>query len=366
MRTCQSCGLQNPPDRDFCECGDTFVGSPGLCPGDHAGDGCPGRGGGCSSGARQPRRRRGRSPPARSGGSRASAAARPARPRGQPARPDPALLPRMAPSRGGSGLTIGDPIGRTATGPAPAPRAAARPAGAQDRRSTWAVPIPPRAAGSPSRGAAGARPGADHAAPPRPRRRQRAHARALGGAGPARPRDGAGAQPGLDHRQLPAARGGCRPAGTRSTRTRSTSSRSARAAPTSRRWRSTSTRRARGGRGQAVGAAGRRALQGAGAHGRGGAGGAGDRALHGDGLDGCAPQRVKGRRKAHYDVAVENKANAPVLVALEGRGPGRRAGLRLQPAARDPAGQDGRERDAGAPAEADLDRPRDRAPLRSR
>src|SRR5215218_6499753 len=30
------------------------------------------------------------------------------------------------------------------------------------------------------------------------------------------------------------------------------------------------------------------------------------------------PQRGKGRRKAHYDVAVQNKANAPVLVALEG------------------------------------------------
>jgi beta-lactam-binding protein with PASTA domain len=31
-----------------------------------------------------------------------------------------------------------------------------------------------------------------------------------------------------------------------------------------------------------------------------------------------SPQRSKGRRKAHFDVAVENKANAPVLVALEG------------------------------------------------
>jgi beta-lactam-binding protein with PASTA domain len=30
------------------------------------------------------------------------------------------------------------------------------------------------------------------------------------------------------------------------------------------------------------------------------------------------PQRAKGRRKAHFDVAVENKANAPVLVALDG------------------------------------------------
>jgi beta-lactam-binding protein with PASTA domain len=33
------------------------------------------------------------------------------------------------------------------------------------------------------------------------------------------------------------------------------------------------------------------------------------------------PQRGKGRRKASYDVAVENKANAPVLVALEGEDP---------------------------------------------
>ncbi|MEA2312006.1 MAG: hypothetical protein QOE28_1974 [Solirubrobacteraceae bacterium] len=33
------------------------------------------------------------------------------------------------------------------------------------------------------------------------------------------------------------------------------------------------------------------------------------------------PERAKGRRKAHYDVAVENKANAPVLIALEGQDP---------------------------------------------
>jgi beta-lactam-binding protein with PASTA domain len=33
------------------------------------------------------------------------------------------------------------------------------------------------------------------------------------------------------------------------------------------------------------------------------------------------PQRAKGRRRANYDVAVENKANAPVLVALEGEDP---------------------------------------------
>jgi beta-lactam-binding protein with PASTA domain len=33
------------------------------------------------------------------------------------------------------------------------------------------------------------------------------------------------------------------------------------------------------------------------------------------------PERKKGRRKADYDVAVENKANAPVLIALEGEDP---------------------------------------------
>src|SRR5262249_2997263 len=33
------------------------------------------------------------------------------------------------------------------------------------------------------------------------------------------------------------------------------------------------------------------------------------------------PQRKKGRRKATFDVTVTNKANAPVLVALEGQDP---------------------------------------------
>jgi len=33
------------------------------------------------------------------------------------------------------------------------------------------------------------------------------------------------------------------------------------------------------------------------------------------------PERAKGRRRANFDVAVENKANAPVLVALEGQDP---------------------------------------------
>src|SRR5213076_1420138 len=33
------------------------------------------------------------------------------------------------------------------------------------------------------------------------------------------------------------------------------------------------------------------------------------------------PQRKKGRRKADFDVTVSNKANAPVLVALEGEDP---------------------------------------------
>ena len=67
--------------------------------------------------------------------------------------------------------------------------------------------------------------------------------------------------------------------------------------------------------------AGRRALQGAEPHRRLRADRAGDQALHGDGTTSLRPQRAKGRRKAHYDVAVENKANAPVLVALEGEDP---------------------------------------------
>ena len=51
------------------------------------------------------------------------------------------------------------------------------------------------------------------------------------------------------------------------------------------------------------------------------------------------PQRRKGRRKADFDVTVANKANAPVLVALDGEDPDGELQLRLQPPA---AGDPGR------------------------
>ena len=44
MRTCQSCGKQNPPDRDFCDCGEYLRWEPtGLRRRGHAGDGRRGR-----------------------------------------------------------------------------------------------------------------------------------------------------------------------------------------------------------------------------------------------------------------------------------------------------------------------------------
>ena len=265
------------------------MGAHGLCPGDHAGDGRPGRGGGRSSGPGAQRR----AAAARSGRPRAAtAAARPARSRRQPARRR-AGRPRAWPrAEMAAVLTTGDPLGGSATAPPPRPRSrpprrpprprSSRPCRSRPRRRRSP---PPRRRRSPTwRGS----PCATPTATPTTR-----HARALGGAGPARPRDGAGAQPGHDRRQLPAARGGHADSWYSIYPTPSTWSRSARAAHTSRRWRSTSTRRARRGRRQALGAAGRRALQGAGPHGRHRADGAGHRALRRDGHD-AAPAARQG------------------------------------------------------------------------
>ena len=77
------------------------------------------------------------------------------------------------------------------------------------------------------------------------------------------------------------------------------------------------------------------------------------------------PQRKKGRRKADFDVTVANKANAPVLVALDGEDPdGEMSFAFNRPPQEIPAGGVGEDADAGAPAEADLDRPRAGPPAR--
>ena len=76
------------------------------------------------------------------------------------------------------------------------------------------------------------------------------------------------------------------------------------------------------------------------------------------------PERKKGRRKADYDVAVENKANAPVLIALEGQDPDGEMQYGFnRPPQEIPPGQTRPDADARAPAEADLDRALPGAPL---
>ena len=75
------------------------------------------------------------------------------------------------------------------------------------------------------------------------------------------------------------------------------------------------------------------------------------------------PERASGRRKADFEVAVKNKANAPVYVAFAAKEADDDCRLLVQAAGgRDRAGRDGRDAAARAPAEADLDRAPARAP----
>ena len=77
------------------------------------------------------------------------------------------------------------------------------------------------------------------------------------------------------------------------------------------------------------------------------------------------PERASGRRKAEFDVGVKNTANAPVLLAFEGTRPRQRVHLPLQARGRrHRARREAREQDGRAAAEADLDRPPARAPAR--
>ena len=75
------------------------------------------------------------------------------------------------------------------------------------------------------------------------------------------------------------------------------------------------------------------------------------------------PQRKKGRRKATFDVTVANKANAPVLIALDGEDPDGELQFGFnRPPQEIPPGAAGDLADAGQAAQADLDRPPAGAP----
>ena len=77
------------------------------------------------------------------------------------------------------------------------------------------------------------------------------------------------------------------------------------------------------------------------------------------------PERASGRRKADFEVAVENKANAPVYVAFAAKEADDDCGFTFKPPAAEIApGETVVDAAARASAEADLDRPPARAPDR--
>ena len=120
-----------------------------------------------------------------------------------------------------------------------------------------------------------------------------------------------------------------------------------------------------GGRGAGVGPDDRRGLQGD-AHGRGvGAAGAAHPALHRD-RDDAAPAAQEGPPQGRPSTSRStNKANAPVLVALEGEDPDGELQFGFnRPPQEIPPGAAIDVADAGQPAQADLDRPRARSAAR--
>jgi beta-lactam-binding protein with PASTA domain len=139
MRTCQSCGLQNPPDRDFCECGEYLRWEPtgyvqAITPEMAAQAAAEAAAPAEDPAAAAP-------PPA------APATPAPAAP--APAQPEPVVTPAQ-PGNGqgngnGSGLTTGDPLGGSATAPPPPPPPPAQPPAAPAPKTAvqQAVPVPP-------------------------------------------------------------------------------------------------------------------------------------------------------------------------------------------------------------------------------
>ena len=126
MRTCQSCGKENPADRDFCACGEYLRWEPtGFVAGDHAGDGRQAAAEAAAPAGRPPRRRAGRAAPP------AAAAARSPAPRAAPqaAAPPPHAVGRRA-NGTGPGSSPPAPL------PGAVPRARRRPPrGARERRT---------------------------------------------------------------------------------------------------------------------------------------------------------------------------------------------------------------------------------------
>ena len=328
MRTCQSCGKENPDDRDFCSCGEYLRWEPtgfvqAVTPE-------------MAEAARQ--------------------AAPPPRPSLRPRRP----RRRLRPPEAGNGHQAPPPapppptanslpvIQRAQPPEPPAERPLAR------TLVRGAVPAPAgQRAGDDRPAAAGGRAGQGPGAAPV--RRARA----------ARARAGAGAQPERDRRQLrPAHRGTAARVVVDPPRHRLPGAvrlgRDVRAggrdppAPAA----------LAGGRSADVGAAGRRGLQGQSRGGRAGAAGAAHPALRRDGHD-AAPAAPQGPPQGDLRRDRDQQGQRARAGRARRRGSGRRAALRLQsPAGRDPGGRVGGLADAGSPAQADLDRARAGAPAR--
>ena len=315
MRTCQSCGKENPPDRDFCSCGEYLRWEPtgfvqAITPemaAEAAAQAAPPHAARARARRRRPRRR----PP-------------PSVTPAAPVAPEQRQRPRQRPRRRRP----------------PPPRA---PASAAARPSARCPPSPRSRAGAAAaagREDAGAR-RRPAAAPPVavPRHEHNEPATIVLRAARGRPRQGRDPAPGRRARASASAcwrwcatragssttttcaSRGCRRTGGRSIPARSTWCRSAPAAPTSRRSRSTCTRRAaprpRRGCGSCKVVADSKANRIVAA--------SAPLALHIQPYIETAttlrPQRKKGRRKATFDVTVANKANAPVLIALDGEDP---------------------------------------------
>src|SRR6185369_11775661 len=110
MRTCQSCGKENPPDQDFCECGEYLRWEP--------------------TGYVQAITPEMAAQAAAEAAAPAEDPAAAAPPPAAPAQPEPVVTQRPAPepaapaqpgngqgNGNGSGLTTGDPLGGSATAP---------------------------------------------------------------------------------------------------------------------------------------------------------------------------------------------------------------------------------------------------------